>query len=50
MQINLDYYLYINLLNIQIVEKIFIKYGGLEKGSFAIYQKVYSDGSSNMFF
>lgn len=46
MTIYLNQYLYINLLNIETIEKVFMKYGNLEEGSFSVYQKLRSDGSS----
>lgn len=47
MKICLDNYLYINLLSIETIEKVFIKYGGLDKhwDTFSISREMFSDGT-----
>lgn len=50
MKISLNSYLYLNLLNIQTLEEVFIKYGELEAGCFSVFTKTCSDGSSGTYF
>jgi hypothetical protein len=46
----LDMYLYINLLGIETIEKVFIKYGKLEKNTFSVFTRRFVDGAEQIMF
>jgi hypothetical protein len=48
--IALNSYLYINNLNIETIQKVFIKYGHLNKDCFSVYVRSFADGTTQTMF